>query len=976
MYNYETKTAVTLQGHQYAVRTISVTNDGKWLLSADFEIDPVVVIWDTESGVPICTLFNPHGESHLSAARISPNAKYIVTVGNERYQKVYFWLWTYGKDEPNVFLKMLFIASVELTETCLDRVKEITFNEDLPEEFALTTENSVVFLTWEQSKLTYYCPRIAGNVRRYGTLNCSCYLSKVQRMLTATSHGYVLIWCETSEKTRSKDKGKMKHIKSVRLQKYCLTVIQHHKGMVVVGTAVGRINFYDLELKLLYWCNNYGLDSIRSIGFTLESSLLGPVASDSTSTYDSESAEEGEEQDDPLQSTLCAEKIKLLKLTEGTTVPYQQVDSTITLNVEYMYKDHEKKHKKSNRPHQVPLDATFENAPFHVDPFLVSSTVGAIALLDIPALKCRLLFQDVGAPITSLAAHPRSNYIVTGNAQGLLSLYQYEKRKLIVRRKTPPVPDFHVFLDKQAKTGNIRYVTCPQSYDSVVAVSVLRYSPLGKHFLVCGLDNGTLWILHPITLEPIHNIPYKHSTEAILQLAFTECAEYMAYSDNTLVVAVFKRNHGSFLGDYLWDFLGKYHTHMATITDILFGPATPISVAPQLFSLGEDKRLVEYDLKNSGPYPEPGLMISAIYQIECTATPLCLAWYPDFSIEKFLMISNSEYKYRLLNDVTKMIRGTFLGPIFGAPVHHFEVLRNKELKKNQYVIFVTEKEIGLQIIPFDGDPYKILGMIGHPRKITNTCVDSDGTHLFTSGYNDHCVLMWKIKCRSVDILAHQGGNGLSPYYCLLEGGRDGWLIHEMKDLFYYAQILHQGENTTATRIVSDKVSAKQIPNLMRAVGFYPSNEDIEILMSEISYRNYAESGQIIEEITFEEFVKFYINHRPAFGISLRELQEAFQVFLNPSGDPSLNVGNPVLTRNQFLNILFGKGPVEEPQSRSKDFGERLLPQEARMYLKFLCGCDDNMQNTNDDNKDERSILQKFTFLPEVCIILQPIQHFL
>lgn len=52
----------------------------------------------------------------------------------------------------------------------------------------------------------------------------------------------------------------------------------------------------------------------------------------------------------------------------------------------------------------------------------------------------------------------------------------------------------------------------------------------------------------------------------------------------------------------------------------------------------------------------------------------------------------------------------------------------------------------------------------------------------------------------------------------------------MKDLFYYAQILHQGENVIAPRLISDKVSTKEIPNLMRVVGYYPSNEEVMILL--------------------------------------------------------------------------------------------------------------------------------------------------
>jgi len=48
--------------------------------------------------------------------------------------------------------------------------------------------------------------------------------------------------------------------------------------------------------------------------------------------------------------------------------------------------------------------------------------------------------------------------------------------------------------------------------------------------LVCGLKNGALWILHHITLDPIDEIPYKHSSTAINKIIFTRCAEYMAYA--------------------------------------------------------------------------------------------------------------------------------------------------------------------------------------------------------------------------------------------------------------------------------------------------------------------------------------------------------------------------------------------------------------------------------------------------------------
>lgn len=52
--------------------------------------------------------------------------------------------------------------------------------------------------------------------------------------------------------------------------------------------------------------------------------------------------------------------------------------------------------------------------------------------------------------------------------------------------------------------------------------------------LACGLENGSLWMLHPITLEPIDKNPYKHSMQSIHKLAFSDCGEYLAYAVNKI----------------------------------------------------------------------------------------------------------------------------------------------------------------------------------------------------------------------------------------------------------------------------------------------------------------------------------------------------------------------------------------------------------------------------------------------------------
>lgn len=51
----------------------------------------------------------------------------------------------------------------------------------------------------------------------------------------------------------------------------------------------------------------------------------------------------------------------------------------------------------------------------------------------------------------------------------------------------------------------------------------------------------------------------------------------------------------------------------------------------------------------------------------------------------------------------------------------------------------------------------------------------------------------------------------------------------MQDLFYYMQILHHGENTITRRQVSDYIPIDELPDLMRACGYYLSEFEVSQL---------------------------------------------------------------------------------------------------------------------------------------------------
>lgn len=62
---------------------------------------------------------------------------------------------------------------------------------------------------------------------------------------------------------------------------------------------------------------------------------------------------------------------------------------------------------------------------------------------------------------------------------------------------------------------------------------------------------------------------------------------------------------------------------------------------------------IEYDLISSS---KDQLVVVDRHRIEQDAVPLCLAWYPLFSTETFILTANSCYKMKLYNSTTKMCR--------------------------------------------------------------------------------------------------------------------------------------------------------------------------------------------------------------------------------------------------------------------------------------------------------------------------------
>jgi len=445
---------------------------------------------------------------------------------------------------------------------------------------------------------------------------------------------------------------------------------------------------------------------------------------------------------------------------------------------------------------------------------------------------------------------------------------------------------------------------------------ILQFSPDGK-LLAVGFTNGHCKLLNSKDLSEI--VSFRDSRDMVTHAAFSYDSTYLALAHADRCVCLYRFSHRHNDKNYAkeWMFNAKHRSHWRPIVGLCFSGQE--SEKLRLFSVGEDRRLVEYSVKGS---EFGGLQIvTPDTVVEQEARPTGCIWYPfgGKGDNQKVLTMNDEYKFKIWNTVNRSCRKTALAPTYGGPIAKMQpVYRDAGVDgEDQFMLYATqEKVLGLVQLPLDGNPNKCMGLIAHPGQISSISVDHQGHYAFTCGGNDLTVNQWYIDPNPVANASFMGGSGIEPFVKLVEGGEEGEFFSDMKDYFYYSQIRSQDEDTRKARLLDGTIPVEEIPHLMCALGYFPTQLEIKNMTNEVKYSRFGETGEYVDRINFDDLVKLYVNHRPVFAVGPEQIRQAFQAMKRCEPGP--------LPRDVLLNLLTNNG-------------EKMTIDELERHLEDLTG---------------------------------------
>ncbi|XP_063697731.1 cilia- and flagella-associated protein 251-like [Culicoides brevitarsis] len=889
IFDAEQNCFVSLLNHPHEINSLDADRARRFLMTSDSR---QINIWDSQHRKPLVihTINYPFDDIGIGAAALSPDAKYLVAGSAKRKCCLKIWLWSYNRDSAD--------GSVNLPSR-YGMLKKIRFCQDFEfsHYFVAVFMNGVCFGEWDAkvSKLKVHIPE-------RGFMNCindAMYMPKTRRVASITNAGQIMLWSDIfPDENETEICNDKEFVKVVKVSGVSLTAIECVDDVIMVGDECGELRFYDKDLRLIYYHSAF---DVR--GTTIQC----------------------------IAANVMPRDCKVLETMDFDNCPLRDED----LEKEILYGP------------LIPRDFSTDEKPLVIRDFLVASGDGRVFSANFMEGEMKEIFQRNMEEILTMDFHPQKNIFYIFSKSGRMMQYHPETKETILDSKIELVMSDRLKTKEEiagSKLLNDKSDKRPDSGDEntkleyhypVQQVTCIKFSKNGIHLMV-GTDRGCIYTVDPDSLTTYSPEPYRYTNEPISNMTFSEDSRFFMYSDVTNKVILM------YFGVRKWSFVGKNRFHHLPIVDFVAFKMLSTDFS-RVLSVGEDQLLVEYDLDQS--ITQGRLDILSSYRYDQNAVPTSVTYIPPSLLMKLgintleydsvLLITDTDMKIKLVDCNSGSILFTYLGPIFGAPIQQCCFFIKDDM---EFLIFSAGNKLGLYLLPIDGNPFRAIGVVASPYNLQKVCVSQDQKQVFTCDVN--AFLMWKLHELAVTSHYIAGGSGLEPYCSLLPGGKNGYLFQELLDMFYYIQILTSGMNSVA---VNEFIQGTEIVDFMRSVGFFPTDFQIANMLRELELRG-------AQNITFEQLVVLYLNHKPTKATRGQEVAKAIAYFVRKFVEAE---GSQWRTGKQIRNI--SKKYVIRILT---EFAETVDETQAVMCLKELWMQKDE-SSTNEDAVEE--ILQR---LPE------------
>lgn len=403
-----------------------------------------------------------------------------------------------------------------------------------------------------------------------------------------------------------------------------------------------------------------------------------------------------------------------------------------------------------------------------------------------------------------------------------------------------------------------------------------------------------------------------------------------------------------------------------------------------LSSVGLDGHLIVYDVGSSSIASGLQIRSNERSKVEKFASPSATVSLPmdvpsrdgatsnvDDSTGGRVLVATDDYKFKLfqLADGIHCV-STVLAPAFGGALTSLSFL-GKAGHHFALAYSTSDRVVGVVALPLTGNPFSAVGVVGHSGPVNSLATQFDGKRFFTSGASlsrnsePGCVCIWSVSETALKDQVALGGTGVNSFLNLLDtnGVESGSKYAEICDVFSYAQVHAQGEDSSLPRMAGTSIPSSELASVMRALGYFPTAEELTALVNESNHSSSSSTsshGESSGSVDLSTLVKLYINHRPVLPPTGNDLKRALEIIIQ---HPSV----------QTISTTDEDAPIASEPSISwrslkqalASGGDNLSSNEAQTCLTALIG-----DEGKDSKVDEDEILTVNDFVSKILQVEQ------